>query len=425
VWFVRSVFVLAYSCVLLRGQAGTTRNVQFEGVTGDGVTDITAALRHVFDTVRSGDTIFFPVGTYVAKKQTEYYVTQPVRITGDGAILRNIRLFFLADADLSGVTLREHDCTYDPATSSKCPGLGAMITLGYAGYPIHKARLHNLTLDYTRAYTGIDMGYGPIENVTIDNFQITDRATSGISIYGGKTIGIFNGLIRGGDQPQIDDGIAISPSYGAISDVAISDVTAEDTFDLVGIGAQMFFPMGGIKVNNSSCRRTAACLYLKPGEDGNSTLDGVTIDGITDEDPGGVRYMTSIFFVGQHGAVARNIQISRVSAYTRNHDQAGFRVKIYLNETAKLEGLALSQLSMIDAAAGGPSDPGFPPVDGMYVQTDGASQVNGLSLRDSQFDGVSLYAVDARTANVTNLQINNLSLLNMHGPSSMLLPKGP
>jgi hypothetical protein len=80
---------------------------------------------------------------------------------------------------------------------------------------------------------------------------------------------------------------------------------------------------------------------------------------------------------------------------------------------------------MIDAAAGGASDPGFPPVDGMYVQTDGASQVNGLSLHDSQFDGVSLYAVDARTANVTNLQINNLSLLNMHGPSSILLPKGP
>ncbi len=424
-WFVRSVSVLVFSCVLLRGQAGATRNVQFEGVTGDGVTDITAALQHVFDTVRSGDTVYFPAGTYIAKKQTRYVVTQPVRITGDGAVLRNIRLFFLADLEVTGITLREHDCVYDPANSSQCPGLGAMITLGYIGYPIHKALLHNLTLDYTRAYTGIDMGYGPIENVTIDNFQITDRATSGISIYGGKAIRIFNGLIRGGDQPQIDDGIAISPSYGAISDVAISDVVAEDTFDLVGIGAQMFFPMGGIRVNNSSCRRTAACLYLKPGEDGNSTLDGVTIDGITDEDPGGVRYMTSIFFVGGHAAVARNILISRVSAYTRNHDQAGFRVKIYLNQTAKLENMAFSQLSMIDAAAGGASDPGYPPLEGLYVQTDGTSQINGLSLRDSEFDGVSSYAVDARTANVTNLQINNLSLLDMHGPSSMLLPKGP
>ena len=37
---------------------------------------------------------------------------------------------------------------------------GPCTTIGYIGYPIHKASLHNLTLDYTRAYTGIDMGYG-------------------------------------------------------------------------------------------------------------------------------------------------------------------------------------------------------------------------------------------------------------------------
>jgi hypothetical protein len=424
VCIVRSASILLCSCVLLYGQAPPARNVQLEGVIGDGATDITAALQHVFDTARNGDTILFPAGTYLAKKQTEYFVTQPIRIAGNGAILRNIRLFFLADVELNGVTLQENDCIHDPVTSSACPALGAMITLGYVGHPIHHASLHNLTLDYTRAYTGIDMGYGDLENVTIDNFKITDRATSGISIYGGKTIRISNGTIHGGDQPQIDDGIAISPSYGPISDVAISDVVAEDTFDLVGIGAQMFFPMSGIKVNDSSCRRTAACLYLKPGEDGDSTLDGVTIDGITDEDPGGVRYLTSIFFVGRHASVARNIQISRVSAYTRNHDQAGFRVKIYLNQTARLENLALSQLSMIDAAAGGASDPGFPPLEGMYVQTDGTAQVNGLSLRDSQFDGVSLYGVDARAANVTNLQISNLSFLNMHGPSTTPLPKG-
>jgi hypothetical protein len=411
--------------VLLRGQAPLTRNVQHEGVTGDGATDITAALQHVFDTVHNGDTIFFPAGTYAAKKQTQYVISQPIHITGNGAVLRNIRLFFLSDVELSGVTLRERDCIHDPSASSLCPGLGAMITLGYIGYPIHKAYLHNLALDYTRAYTGIDMGYGPVENVTIDNFQITDRATSGISIYGGKTIRISNGLIQGGDQPQIDDGIAISPAYGPISDVAVSNVTAQDTFDLVGIGAQMYFPMGGIKVNNSGCRRTAACLYLKPGEQGNSTLDGVQIDGITDEDPGGVRYMTSILFVGQHAAVARNIQISRISAFTRNHDRSGFRVKIYLNQTARLESLALSQLSMIDAAAGGSSNTGYPPLEGMYVQTDGAAHINGLSLRDSQFDGVSLYAVDARAANLTNLQINNFTPMNMHGASSMLLPKGP
>ena len=77
---------------------------------------------------------------------------------------------------------------------------------------------------------------------------------------------------------------------------------------------------------------------------------------------------------------------------------------------------------MTDAAAGAICNPGYPPLEGVYVQTDGKSQVNGLSLTDSQFDGVSLYAVDAGTANVTNLQINNLSLLNIHGPTSLFLP---
>ena len=186
----------------------------------------------------------------------------------------------------------------------------------------------------------------------------------------------------------------------------------------------MYFAMGGIKVNDSGCRRTVACLYLKPGEEGNATLDGVTIEGITDEDPGGVRYMTSILYVGRNAAVARNIQITRVSAYTRNHDASGCRVKIYLNQNARLGSFALSQLSMTDAAAGGAGNPGYPPIEGMYVQTDGTASINGLSLLDSQFDGLALYPVDARTANVSNLQIKNLSLLNLHGPSAMLLPQG-
>ncbi len=408
--------------MLLRGQAPAGRNVQLEGVPGDGVSDVTAALQHVFDTAGSGDTILFPAGTYVAKKQTEYYLTKPVRIAGDGAILRNIRLFFLANVELSGVTLTEDDCTYDPSDPSACPVAGAMITLGYIGYPITNASVRNVTLDYTRAYTGIDMGYGSVENVTIDNFQITDRATSAISIYGGKSIRISNGLIHGGDQPQIDDGVAISAYYGPISDVSVSHVVAEDTFDLVGIGSQMYFPISDIRVTDSGCRRTAACLYLKPGEDGDSTLDGVTVDGVTDSDPDGSRYMTTILFVGGHKAVARNIRISRVSAYTRNHDKGGFRTKIYLNQSAKLENFSLSQLSMTDAAAGAQCNPGFPPLEGVYVQTDGESLVNGLSLNDSQFDGVSLYAVDAGSANISNIQINNLSLLNIHGPSPLLLP---
>ncbi len=421
-WIARSVSLLVCSCALLRGQAAPGRNVQLEGVAGDGQSDVTAALRHVFDTAVSGETILFPAGTYVAKKQTQYYLTQPVHIVGDGAVLRNIRLFFLANVELSGVTLAEDDCTYDPSDPATCPVAGAMITLGYIGYPISKAFFHNLTLDYTRAYTGIDMGYGPLENVTIDNFRITDRATSAISIYGGKTIRISNGLIHGGDQPQIDDGVAVSALYGPISDISVTHVAAEDTFDLVGIGSQMYFPISGIQVRDSDCRRTAACLYLKPGEDGDSTLDGVTIDGITDSDPVGARYMTTILFVGGHKSVARNIQISRVSAYTRNHDKSGFRTKIYLNQSAKLESLSLSQLTMTDAAEGALCNPGFPPLEGVYVQTDGQSQVDGLSLTDSQFDGVSLYAVDAGSANVFNIQINNLSLLNIHGPSSLLLP---
>jgi hypothetical protein len=336
-----------------------------------------------------------------------------------------MRFVFLADVEINGIGLTEVDCMYDQSAPDVCPATGAMITIGYIGYPIHKALLRNITIHSSRAYTGIDMGYGPIENVSIQDFSITDHEGSAISIYGGQHIYIANGKIRGGAEDIVDDGVAISSYYGPISDVTVTNVSAEDTFDLVGIGANMYWPITAISVTNSTCKRTGACIYLKLGDEapvpapytGYSVLDGLAINGITDEDPAGVRSQATVWLFAKQGAIGRNIRISGIRSVTRSASTYGLRAKIFLDGKSELHNVTFADLNMKDAhngAAHGDSAAGYPPIEGFFIQTLDTSFISGLTLRDVQVDGAAYYGIDSGQGRVSGLVIDNSDFRNMY-----------
>lgn len=65
-------------------------NVKTFGAKGDGKTDDTVAIQEAISAVKSGATIFFPIGTYIHKGIT---ITKPINILGEGkysTILKNV-----------------------------------------------------------------------------------------------------------------------------------------------------------------------------------------------------------------------------------------------------------------------------------------------------------------------------------------------
>lgn len=416
---------MAFSAAMESVRAAAVHDVQKEGVAGDGKTDATAALTKLFQRVHDGDTVYFPRGRYIAPRGTTFVITSRIRIVGDSAELRNMRFLFLADMEIRGLALIEVDCMYDQSAPELCPPAGAMITLGYIGYPIHKAVLRDMTLKFSRAYTGIDMGYGTIENVTIENFSITDHQASAISIYGGRHIYIANGKIRGGSEPIVDDGVAISSYYGPISDVTVTNVSAEDTFDLVGIGANMYWPIKGVSITQSQCRQTAVCIYLKLGDEapvpapytGYSELDGLAVSGITDEDPTGIRSLATVWLFAKQGAVGRNISISGIDSLTRNQFSDGLRVKVFLDGRSELHNVTFADLDMRDAHSGalhGEQTAGYPPIEGFFIQTLDTSFISGLRLRNVRVDGAAYYGIDSGQGRVSGLVIEDPDFRNIY-----------
>ncbi len=417
----------------LINQGDPTVNVTAQGVVGDGKTNVAIALQSLLSGASAGQTFFFPQGDYVAPAGTIIYIDKPVKLLGSGANLVNIRLFFLADPDVDGLSFTEVDCVHDQRNPGLCPVAGAMITAGYVGYPLSNISIRNVNLSTTRAYTAIEFGYDRVASATLDHFSIVDHELSAISIYGGTHIRITNGTIVGGGmsgaEGVVDDGIALSPYYGPISDVTISNVNASQTADLVGMGSDLFWPLTQVSILQSSCDRTLVCLYFRLGDvtpppapyAQYSYLDGITVDGILDLDPNGVRYQASVMFVARGGAVGRNISISNVSANSRAASPYGFRVQAFLDGGSTLQNVLFENCRFDDSLIGVPNNPaapnfpvaGFPVAEGIYLQTDSTSSIDGLILSNLHVSGTAYWGIDAGNARVSNLQMINPDFTNV------------
>jgi len=401
-----------------------TIDVTSRGLIGDGQTNITSGLRSLVASASAGQTLFFPKGDYSAPAGTIIYIDKPIKFLGDGANLVNVRLYFLADADLDGLSLTEVDCVHDQKSPATCPVSGAMITAGYVGYPLDNVSIRNVNISTTRAYTAIEFGFDRIGNATIDHFKIVDHELSGISIYGGKHIRITNGTIRGGADAVVDDGIALSPYYGPISDVIISNVSASQTADLVGIGSDLFWPLMNVSISQSSCDRTLVCLYFRLGDAARppapyaqySYVDGITVDGVLDTDSNGERYQASVLLVARGGAVGRNIFVSGLVANARAASPHGFRVHAFLDGGSTLQNVILANCRFDDSLLGianSPAAPGFPMAEGIFLQTDAASFIHGLTLAHVHLAGAAYSGIDAAGAQVANLQLINPDFTNV------------
>lgn len=410
--------MLFSSAAYLAEAGNSVVDVTQQGVVGDGQTDVTEALRSLLSRASAGQTLFFPSGEYVAPAGTTLYIDKSVKLLGEGAELVNLRLFFLADVDVDGLSLSEVDCLHHQSNPSACPAAGAMITAGYIGYPLTSVSIRNVNIATTRAYTGIELGYDQVANVNIDQFSIIDHELSAISIYGGEHIRISNGTIQGGMEPIVDDGIAISPYYGPISDVVISNVSAIQAADLVGLGSNLFFPVTNVSITNSTCRSTIACLFFRLGEESRppapytqySYVDGVTVDGIRDTDPNGERYQASVLLEARGGAAGRNISISNVVASSRPASPFGFRVQAFLDGGSQLHNVAFVNCSFDDSFNGAehsPAAPGYPADEGIFLQTDATSRIDGLIVRNVHLAGTAYWGIDAGSASIASLQVIN------------------
>ena len=430
-----SKFWRTWVCVLALGLSAWGRivNVVHEGVPNNGIGDARPGLTSVMFGLADGDTLLFPPGIYTAAAGTSLITTKRIFVSGAGATLRNIRFQFLSDVDFDGLRMVESDCSHDQVAPWVCPPAGAMISLGYIGYAIHHASFRNFSMAYTRAYTGIEMGFAVLENVLIENFAINDAALSGISIYGGSKIDIRNGVIRGNPRGMVDDGVAIASSYGPVADVTITGLDVQDAYDALGLGTLFYYPVTRIRATGIRCWRTVDCIFVKPGEElplpatvsGYSYLDGLTVDDVVDSDPLGDRYQHTLLIVVRAGAVARNLHFSRILASTRSQMPWGMRMKLYVEGRSRVENLTVENASFTDLFAGapnGPQAPGYPPLEGVYVQTDARSTVSGMTLRNVCMDGVALWAVDASNANLSGLNAEGLDLVNFPATPNRAYP---
>ena len=248
--------LLSLCLLLIAGNAGAaTRNAASLGIA--------KALQQA----ANGDTVLIPAGTYTAPVGTTYLIRSNITILGPTqgtATLVNIRLFFeTPTVSISNLTLQEKDCYSNEQNLAACQPSTPMIVLGAAGYPLRSATLSSLKLNYTRAYTGIAMGYDQTENVLLSGIQISDGDMSGVTIYQGQNIELNGVSITGSTSTWVDDGIAVTSYLGPISGVTITNSHASYTADLIGFGAQMKYPMSYITVENSDCSHVWYCLLTK------------------------------------------------------------------------------------------------------------------------------------------------------------------
>jgi hypothetical protein len=299
--------------------------------------------------------------------------------------------------------------------------------LGLPGSTIQSASVENVSLNFTRAYTGIAFGMGATQNVVIDRFTIVDHEMSAITALGGNHIQITNGSITGGAEKNVDDGIALYAVYGPLSGVVVRNIQSQDNFDLVGIGALMYYPITGIQVSDSQCTRTAVCLYIKAGNPapvpagfpGYSQLSQLTISNITDSDPTGARYLSSIWITGAGGAAASGIAIDHVTANAWPAAPLTARIKLFTDPTSTLSNVTLSHLTFLSPAP--KPSAASRAAEGINFQDQGSQNISGVNLTGVSIDGADYFAIDSSSAVVNNLTLDTSSFTHMN----LANPGGP
>jgi len=273
-----AVFVCSLFCMFAQTSFAATRNAAILGAA--------AALQQAQD----GDTVLFPAGTYSAPVGTTYLITKNITVTGPTtgtATLVNMRLFFYTPkVKMSNLTLTEKDCYSNEQNLKPCQPATPLIVLGAKGYPIQGATLTGLKLNFTRAYTGIALGYDVADNITMSNIQISDGDMSGITIYQGQNINLSGISITGSSTTWVDDGIAITSYLGPVSNLTVTLSEATYTADLIGFGAEMKYPMSSVTIENSSCSHVWYCLLNKTnigsqqGQANQADINGFTVSNL-------------------------------------------------------------------------------------------------------------------------------------------------
>jgi len=397
--------------------------------------DSTAMLQNIFSTAPAGATINFLPGTYTVAAGTTFILMKPLTLSGiqnygyqqvSGQVtLVNARILSAANISINGINFIEQDCTYTSSNPSACPIASPMITLGASGYPITQASISNVTLQYTRAYSGIVFGLDKAENISISNFSITDHQLSGITALGGNNIRITNGTITGGIDVNVDDGIALYSATGELSNVTISNVIANNTADLIGIGSNLYYPTHDITISNSWCQQTIVCIYVKAGDStpapapfsGYSQLQRLTINGITDFDLNGTRHFSTIWIYGKGGASVSGISISNVNTLTRSATLMSPNIWIFTDAASNVSNVQFTSFNMMDrfqGASNSSSRPGFPSAEGLYLVDQGYENISNVALKNVNMNGASYYAIDSSQAVVSGLSITNSSFLNFN-----------
>jgi hypothetical protein len=386
--------------------------------------DYTATLKNVFAAAPAGATVNFPAGSYSVAAGTTYVLAKPIILTGPQATLVNVRLIAEANISISGLSFVEKDCTYTSANPSACPVSSPILTLGAQGYPITQASISGVALDFTRAYTGIAVGSGSAQNISISNFSISDNQLSGITLLSGSNITITNGSITGGNSSNVDDGIAIDGSGGSLSNITISNIKTNNTFDAVGIGAHIYYPMQNISVTNTQCLQTAVCIYVKAGSTtpppsqfaGYSELEGLSVSGVTVQDPTGSRYLSSLWVFAEGGARVTGTSVSGLTSVTRSQIANSPQIWMFTDAISAIQNTQLDNFRMTDTFLGVPNSPitpGYPAAEGLFLQDQGNQDIANLDLAQVDFNGLAYFAIDSGQADVLDLTISNCVFLNV------------
>ncbi len=389
-----------------------------------GARDYTAELEKVFARAPAGATVRFLSGMYPVTNGTIYVLHRNLILLGDKSTLINVRIVAEANITIYGVNFTERDCEYKSSNPSACPILPPMISLGDAKHAITQASISHVNLNYSRAYTGIAFGGGPIRNVSITDFSITDNQLSGITALGGTDITIANGTIYGGTDANVDDGIALYSIYEELSNVTVSNIRATNTFDAVGIGALMYYPLHDITVTKTSCEITAVCIYVKAGDQapvppqyaGYSHMDRLTVEGVTDRDPDGARYLSSVWIYAKGGATASAIRVSNVSASTRSASSATPRVWLFTDAKSRLSNIQMADLTLVDRLSGAASTAanGQPTAEGVFLEDQGKGNISEVTLSNISMNGSAYFAVDSSLAKVSGLNIASSQFENIN-----------
>jgi hypothetical protein len=282
------------------------------------------AILDLINSAKPATTVTLPTGTYTAPVGTSLFINKPLTILGNNATLVNVRLNFASNISLSNLTLIEQDCVFHISDPNACSPATPMISIGGNNSVVNQAQLKQITLNFGRAYTGIAFGQGSVSNLVIDGFDITSNEMSAITALGGHNIRIANGVMRGGNWANVDDGVALYSIYDELRYVVVENIRAENIFDAVGIGAHLFKPLRDIEVRGVSCVETAVCIYFKAGDVAPPTgvraysqMSGISVDRVENLDPTGKRYLSTIWMYAKGGASAKDISVSNVYTSAR------------------------------------------------------------------------------------------------------------